>query len=397
MLNVKWQMLNVTVALLVLVGICVPAYAQPTTYSFAPLYWTTGTVNSIDEADANGRQIVFFKSLDEYYSGLYASDIVGSSGSAGAANRGMVNIFSNLPSYPLEVGGTYYVGVVQDEAGYGAGPVEFTVSGRGYDEVPPMTMALGAGVPPAPSAVIETYPPVFKEIWFGSRLYHKSIYGRGAGERGETFITSPSPLIKTKVVGTGSSGIDSKSIIITANEGSANETTYRVADADLKDVEYLAGESGIVNSLNVEYQVPEDEVLPDGENVLVFTARDALGLSSTSETTYIQVAGGEMAVIGPVVTYPSPYSPTRDGDVTIQYTLSRDGDVQIFLYSIAGELVKRIYLYSGREGGTAGLNKITWNGRTTFNEYVGNGIYMGTIFFAGDNKTLAKFKLTVVH
>ena len=52
-------------------------------------------------------------------------------------------------------------------------------------------------------------------------------------------------------------------------------------------------------------------------------------------------------------------------------------------------------ILSGAEGGKAGRNKVSWDGRNDAGGQVGNGVYVGTIVSGG--KLLAKFKLAIKH
>lgn len=69
--------------------------------------------------------------------------------------------------------------------------------------------------------------------------------------------------------------------------------------------------------------------------------------------------------------------------------------MDIYIYSPAGELIKKFYCSSGNEGGSQGLNKVSWDGNLDTGGRIGNGTYLGTIISKKDNHLLGKFKLNV--
>ena len=371
-----------TAAIFVTLALAGAALAQ-VVFSFYPIYWITGTVNDGGGVAAEGHTVAFYRTLDEYYAGKYTADTVGTGGSAAAANRYAVNtsFFSGLT-----IGQKYFVAVVQDSAGYGAGPVEVTVSGAGYDEAPAMTMALGAGIP---AAGVEA--PLIQQVKFGERVYFSHLV-----EQGEKFVTSPTPDIFVNIEAVGTFGINRDNIKIIINDGTVNAKTYTMTSANIASTSYVAGTSDVIRSLMVEYSVPEAEpLIADQDNTVTIRAWDATNTASSTEVCTVTVLGGPLRVVGGVLCYPSPFSPTKDGGTQVQYTLSQDANVEIIIISVAGETIRRISCPSGTEGGSAGANKVAWDGTTQIGEKVGNGVYAGTIISRDENKMLAKFKVTV--
>ncbi len=112
----------------------------------------------------------------------------------------------------------------------------------------------------------------------------------------------------------------------------------------------------------------------------------------------VTAASGPLRLVGfqPLV-FPSPFSAARNKEVTISYSLSDNTDVDIYILSSAGEVVKKISAQSGREGGKAASNKVKWDGVTDLGRALGNGIYLGTIVARPQNKILGKFKLTAYN
>lgn len=385
-----------SIALIVVFGMLAAAAAAGL-YSFIPVYFIMGRVNDSDTGvSANGLRVVFARTEEEAKTGIYAFDIVGPTGVSGVDNRYAINAFQTIFLKPVP-GETWQAAVEQDDAGYGAGPVDVTFTGKGFEIAGDMTLTLGGGWEKLPTQLGGPQPPYFREIWFNNRLYHRTLV-----EGGEEFIVNPTPVIKLGIDGVADFGVNTSNIKITvADEDETVSTTYTISADDITKTVKTAA---IVSALEIEYEISTDNPLKEGVNTLTFYAEDALATVSTTEICTVKVMSGPAQIIGDVVAYPSPYSPTRpeknpnnETNCTIQYTLSADADVEIYLYSIAGELIKRFYGRKGQEGGTAGTNKITWDGRTTFGEYAGNGIYACTVFDPSQGKTLAKFKITIVH
>jgi flagellar hook assembly protein FlgD len=79
----------------------------------------------------------------------------------------------------------------------------------------------------------------------------------------------------------------------------------------------------------------------------------------------------------------------------MQYTLSKDADIDIYIFSGAAEMVKKISCPAGSVGGSAGLNKVKWDGTRDAGGTIGNGIYVATIVAKQEGKMLSKFKINV--
>ena len=92
---------------------------------------------------------------------------------------------------------------------------------------------------------------------------------------------------------------------------------------------------------------------------------------------------------------PNPFNPNRES-TTITYTLTKDASIDIYIYSLNGELQEKIHLNAGNPGATAGYNAHAWNGKNKYNETVANGIYIAYIISKSEGKTKkGKVKLWV--
>lgn len=371
--------------------------------SFYPQYWASGTVyQASDGTTPNGRQVYLFKSLGDYQKGLYTVDTVGSTGSSGRPGRYLVNAFG-LGVSSLSLGNTYYVGIPNDRPdnpalGYGADPVSFEVSGSGLDEVPiALQLAKGAGLPPPPPPGLTEPGPEIK-LWFGSRLYQPSLVAKG-----EVQVISPQPEIKVDLaIGfpyTVASDVRAHSIVI--DEGTVASRTLALTAANVVSKTYAAGtraEDERITGMTINYAFTEP--LSEGKHTFKISAQSS-GLIDNPGVgvlvASVEVLGGPVRLIGTPITYPSPFSIPRHRKVTIQYILSADANIDIFLISVAGQRIKRFSCDAGQEGGTAGVNKITWDGLTDQGFLAGNAIYVGTIVSRDDGRLLGRLKLTIVN
>jgi len=107
---------------------------------------------------------------------------------------------------------------------------------------------------------------------------------------------------------------------------------------------------------------------------------------------------GAVQVIGTPLNYPNPFKPlSADPNMnttSIQYTLSADAPITVLIYDISGHEVKRIVSPAGQEGGRAGTNSVSWDGRSLFGEVAGNGMYIYKITSRG--RVLGTGKLVIL-
>ncbi|MFC1637660.1 hypothetical protein ACFL1W_01430, partial [Candidatus Margulisiibacteriota bacterium] len=343
-----------------------------------------GSVSDPSGVGTEGRWVVFFKEplVNNLIIGGYADDYVGVSGLAGQADQYMLNAYED---WRMTVApGRYYVAIVQGEDGYGANPVEVDLSGNGYDIVlVDLVLEYGAGpFPPAPRP--SPYAPHIEDIRFGSRLYQATLVARG-----EDFIISNQPHVSAKAV--SPYGVQTSSIVMVLNEGTAGAKDYAIRSSDVSVT--AADSSGMATALSFVYDfsaVPE--TLPEGEQVLTFKASNAYGTGVAVCT--VVVAGGEPRLVGVPLTYPSPVHLKTDKEVTFQYTLSHDINVDLFLFDVTGRVVKRYRLDARGEGGSAGVNKVTWDLITDQGQIVSSGIYVFSLVNRDNGKLLGKGKFT---
>ncbi len=353
-------------------------------FTYVPIYSIVGQVNDIPEAAANGQMIVFYKDVPSYDLGQYNYGYINSGGMY------LINATSNPLMPLLGVGETYNVAVVRNAAGYGAGPETVTISGLGYDIAPDMIMALGAGIhPPGGTSIL---PPTIAQVWFDNRIYQKTLV-----EQGEQFIVDTNPEIRAEIEAVGGHGIDTTNLSIVINEGGTAAKTYDLTAANIVNTVYAQDAPDKIQSLSVKFSIPDSEPLPtDADTKITVRAFDSTSAVATSEVCQVTVLGGPLRVVGGVIFYPSPFSIRRDGTATIQYTLSQDTNVDIYIYAASGQIVKKFFLTAGSDGGNTGVNKVTWDGRTETGMLAGNGVFVGTLVSRDEKKLLARFKFSIL-
>ena len=141
---------------------------------------------------------------------------------------------------------------------------------------------------------------------------------------------------------------------------------------------------------------------PDGQYNLRLT------ISNSSGESYQYISGGNFGVDGEVKLSgkpkvgPSPYDPA-DGTLMFNYDLLTASDVDIYVYDISGTLVWQKYLPcdpgTSGGGGSAGTNRVYWDGEHSFGEKLGNGAYVYMIVArdSGDRKIIGRGKFAVVR
>jgi len=125
---------------------------------------------------------------------------------------------------------------------------------------------------------------------------------------------------------------------------------------------------------NVTYQYYVTGVYPSGES----------GISNIVTATVRPLSDND--IVGVAVTrlagnYPNPFNPTT----TISFDMASEGNVVIEVYSVKGQLVRK--LVNGVRG--AGVHKIVWDGRDDSGRGVSSGVYFYRMV-TGDYKNVKK-------
>ncbi len=94
------------------------------------------------------------------------------------------------------------------------------------------------------------------------------------------------------------------------------------------------------------------------------------------------------ADLSSLVSYPNPFDPHSQFSHIVYY-LPKDSDVALRIYTLTGELVRKLHRRAGEEGGKEGKNIIKWNGRNGRGIMVRNGVYICQVE-AGGKKAMTK-------
>ncbi|MBU0629485.1 MAG: hypothetical protein KKC80_01015 [Candidatus Margulisbacteria bacterium] len=370
-----------------LVGLAFAQVATPAAQLkfMTPGYWVVGNcpdtkTGAGGDVLADGRVVYFFENETELANGNYVTTTI-------FGTKFMVNAMSIWPAV-LTVGKTYKVATEKGTDNYGANPTDVAISGSGWDQVD-LTLILGGGIN-APTGGAE----MGMKIWFGNRLYQPALVAKG-----DPFVVSPNPTIKVDLSvsepHTLSDNVSDYQIIL--DPQSTSPKTFQM-EASSVTSKTLASATESIRALSLKYTVAEP--LTDGVHTFAVSAKTAAsgGLQATM-TSYstVEVMGGPLRLVGTPLTYPSPYSIPRHKTVTIQYGLSADANIEIYIIGVDGTRIKHFVLPAATEGGSAGVNKVTWDGTTDQGYKAGNAIYVGTIVARDEGRLLGKFKLTIVN
>lgn len=141
--------------------------------------------------------------------------------------------------------------------------------------------------------------------------------------------------------------VDEKLIDIKAGETTQISTSLSLTEW---------GESQVMVRANADYRIFETN---GGNNFAVKSIR----------------IGSESLTLGSLSLYPNPLHP-GDKKLNIVYSLSKDADAALEIYSVLGELIYSEYFKRGERGGKFGPNDdIEWDCTNSLGEKVSSGIY----------------------
>lgn len=125
------------------------------------------------------------------------------------------------------------------------------------------------------------------------------------------------------------------------------------------------------------------------------TVTNSDGQSSTLASAF-KVESPTLQIIGQVVSIPNPYNPST-GSTTIKYTLSKDANIIIYIYSMRGERVWQSVSPAGSNGGNVGVNEVVWDGITAFRSMASFGVYTVMVTSTdGQAGVLGKTKIAII-
>jgi hypothetical protein len=368
-------------------GLAGGALATPK-YGVMTFYNILGNVTGTQGHLSAGRQVVFFR--DYNTSGTVSDYTTATVEPDGTFN---VSAAANLNILPLKVGTvTYHVAVVKDAQGYGAGPVDFKLSGLGFERDKAMTIAQGAGVTLSNGELVEPSPSI--EVWFDNRLYQPALVTPD-----NPFIVTESPKLKVDITIQDRYALPGtlKDYSIVLDPGTSGSQALDLSAATASKVAAAGMTLEQLKSMSLEYAMTN--ALSSGQHSFLVTAHSlgTLGtISNASQTATVEVMAGPVRLIGTPITFPSPFSIDKDKMVTIQYTLSKSAAIEIILTDISGRRIKNFEFSSGSEGGSAGVNKVAWDGKTDLGPLAGNGIYVGLIVAKDEGRKLGSVKVSIL-
>ncbi|MCP4051373.1 MAG: hypothetical protein GY730_11795 [bacterium] len=153
------------------------------------------------------------------------------------------------------------------------------------------------------------------------------------------------------------------------------------------------GKSVKLNAVEVSFQVTQP--LADNKYKISISALDSNNNLAIYQSPSFQVVS-EFNITD-VLNGPNPFNPNQ-GVTNIQYQLSKDADVKVYIYSISGEKLWQASFDNGEfPGGTAGFNSIEWDGINSFGEVVATGPYIVYIIAKnGSDTKVGKTKILVL-
>jgi hypothetical protein len=130
------------------------------------------------------------------------------------------------------------------------------------------------------------------------------------------------------------------------------------------------------NSQNNREFVLEPEILT---GTATFTKHETTVVSLKKYVT-TSLNGIHGALVPEIKVYPNPFS----DEVTVEFNLAQDAEVEVEVTNQLGQHVKMI---TTKEHFTSGVHRLTWNGRNTSDQEVSQGIY----------HLMIKFNNTITH
>ncbi len=127
------------------------------------------------------------------------------------------------------------------------------------------------------------------------------------------------------------------------------------------------------------------------------TVTNSDGQSGTLPAAF-KVETPTVSVTKPVVSSANPYNPST-GTTSINYSLSKDANIVIYVYNIRGERVWQYVAPAGSAGGAVGDNSVAWNGfMTSFGGFAPEGVYIVEVTSTdGGFHVLSRTKIAVVR
>ena len=119
---------------------------------------------------------------------------------------------------------------------------------------------------------------------------------------------------------------------------------------------------------------------------------------TSTSITFTTTASGVYAVMGASSgnlfrVGPNPYNP-NNGSLRIWYWLESSKETSIYIMDLSGTLVYKQTYTTGTNGAQAGENNVEYNGKTSWGDVLGNGVYLYKI--VQDGKSVGGGKLAII-
>ena len=144
-----------------------------------------------------------------------------------------------------------------------------------------------------------------------------------------------------------------------------------------------------VSIATVEAQLPA----LTGSYTIKIVATDPDGNSAVFESSSMSITYATSITTKPKVV-PNPFRPGHGEGTRIIYNLTNNPPIKIIIYDMTGKAVWQKTYNPGENGAKVGLNDPYWDGKTNFEEYASNGVYIFII--TADNKVLAKGQMAII-
>jgi hypothetical protein len=287
--------------------------------------------------------------------------------------------------------GTYRIATVKGNDNYGVNPVEVNISGNGWDTIN-LWLKRDGGIPPVGTYTdpwLASEIPLIRSIKFDDKLYQKML----VEDRNLKFYTSSQPKVKVRITA-GNLGINPDTLSVVLNRpGMVQESFNRSQFSDYTEIPSPTPNRPTEINFSLNFKTLPVSPL-DGDNTFNFRAENDAG--PTEEAASVSVTGA-LEIVGTPITYPSPLHLATDNQVTFQYGLSRDANIDIYIFDIAGTIIKKFSFNAGSlgglGGGSASPNKVIWSLLTDQGSRLGVGIYLFEIVNRDSNKIIGKGKL----
>ncbi len=262
-----------------------------------------------------------------------------------------------------------------------AGPVEITIR---LEPINPAVHGIAEE-----KITLETIgkAPIINNIFIDGLDYKKE---KARLYPGEKLFVKANPRITYTI--TSESGIHENSLGLSA-KGTTRTRSYSILRTKhWAQVAYLSPLIQIPKEINIDFAIDKSEGLENGSNTVALSASNDFG--SVEEILEVEVATSA-DLDGEFLVWPNPFNTSKNnGFIEFHYKLTDDTAATIYVYNIAGEVMRKFDFASGANGGRQNFNNPNWNATTAGGEQLANGIYLAILRLENSGKQY-KTKFTV--